>query len=320
MMNTYLILDASNLIYRSFFANIDEDDEMTVGLCYHIALTSLSKYHRKFNATDVVVAFDMPNSWRKLYTKDKDNCITRKLYKGTRRQGLTESQKNKLFTLDKNLEELADLLKSNTGIIVLKRAHLEADDLIAGFTQQYKHDKHVIISSDKDFIQLLDNGNVSLIDPNTDKPRDLADWDYDANYFMFEKCFRGDPGDNVQSSYPRLQAKKIKTAYINEFDRTNIMNHEFTVIEKLVDDEVKTHTYKTKELFEENKLLMDLTAQPEGIRELITDAISDAVENRAKFNYVSFLKFCGKHNLQNILTNIDKFTALLSGKGKKVSY
>ena len=314
-MKTYLILDASNLIYRNFFASLNEDQEMTVAICYQMALNALSKYHAKYNATDVVVAFDMPNSWRKVYTKDTETCVTRKVYKANRRQTMTESQKKRMADLDTHIQSLADLFKDSTGLIVLKRKFLEADDLIAGFTQKFPDDKHIIVSSDKDYIQLLGNGNVSIVDPNTDKQRDLVDWDGDANYFMFEKCFRGDDGDNVQSSFPRIRKTRIQKAYVDAFERTNVMKHEF-VVEYLENDELKTHTYQTEKLFEENRLLMDLTAQPEVIRELIDNTISDAVDNRGKFDYFTFVRFCGQYNLPNILSSMDRYTKLLSGKGK----
>lgn len=320
-MNTYLIMDASNLVYRTFFANLKgqgSDQSLDVGISYLSSLQTLAKYHRQFNANDIVIAFDMPNSWRKAYTKDKDYCVTRKIYKGHRRQNLTESEKRRLADLDTHLQELSDMFKTQTGLITLKRKHLEADDLIAGFVQKYKDDKHVIVSSDKDFLQLLSNGNVTLIDPATDKARDLSEWDYDAKYFMFEKCFRGDIGDNVQSSYPRLTSKKIKEAYVDEFKRANILNHAF-VVEKIGEDsQLQTVNYATKDLFEENQLLMDLTQQPEYIRELIDTTIDDAVANRGKYNHFNFIKFCGKHELVTILNNVERFASLLSGKGKQL--
>jgi hypothetical protein len=210
------------------------------------------------------------------------------------------------------------MFKERSGLIALKRKYLEADDLIAGFVQKYPDDKHIIVSSDKDFIQLLSNGNVTLIDPHSDKPRSLEEWDYDAGYFIFEKCFRGDIGDNVQSSYPRLRATKIKAAYTDEFAKANIMNHTFGVEELDTEGKLKTYTYKTKDLYEENQLLMDLTKQPEYIRELIDSTIEIAINNRGKYNYFEFVKFCGKYELIAILNNVSKYSALLSGKGKRI--
>lgn len=318
-MNTYLILDASNLVYRTFFANNrPTGGEFDVEMCYLATFNSLAKYHRKYQANDVVIVFDMPNSWRKLYTKDTEHCKTHKIYKGQRRQNLTESEKLKLAELDRHLDELATLFVERSGLIVLRRKYLEADDLIAGFVQKFKDHKNIIVSADKDFIQLLRNGNVTLIDPLTDTPRDLKDWNHDAEYFMFEKCFRGDAGDNIQSSYPRLRSDKIQKAYTDEFLRTNLMNHKFIVEMIDKDGKLKEKKYVTKELYEENQLLMDLTKQPEYIRELMDETIEAALVNRGKYNLVDFVKFCRKHHLQVIIDNVSKFSALLTGRGRGI--
>jgi hypothetical protein len=311
-MQTYLTLDASNLIYRTFFANIKEKDNITVGMTYHMSFMSLSKFAKKFKADQIVIAFDKPNSWRKQYTQD-ESSVTHKIYKGQRRQNLSTQEMKKLEELDAHLDELAIIFKDWTGVITLRKQDLEADDLIAGFTQQFKDDKHIIVSSDKDFMQLL-GGNVQLIDPMTEKARNLADFDYDPKYFMFEKCFRGDRGDNVQSSYPRLQAKKIQEAYTDSFKLANIMNHKFVVHEIDSEGKLKDHEYTTRELFEENQMLMDLTLQPEPVRELITETINEAIANRGKYDKFKFMRFCSKYELLTILGRIDEFTALLGGK------
>lgn len=315
MQETNLILDCHNLLHRSFLAGgMEEEEETFIGLAYHQALMTLNKYAKQYKAKNIVVTFDTPNSWRKIYTKDQKNCITRKLYKGNRRQDLTESQKKKFQILDSHIEEMYELFAAHSGLIVLKAKYLEADDLIAGYVQKFKDDHHIIISSDKDFIQLLSNPHVVLIDPFSDKPRDLVKWDNDAKYFMFEKCFRGDAGDNVQSAYPNVRSTKLKQAYIDEFVKTNLLNHNFVVESLDKDGVLQTHSYECGKLFEENKLLMDLAEQPEYIRELIDTTIMNAIEHRGKFNYFKFVKFLGKYELKKVLVDVDKFVPLMSGQ------
>lgn len=316
-MKTYLILDASNILYRTFFAHIEQSEDINIGMCHHSALMTMSKYYRKYKADEVVIAFDN-YSWRKAYTKNLKNCLTYKRYKSNRRQNLTQKQEETFARFDAHVEEFMQIMKAKTGLIVLERKFLEADDLIAGFTQQFPDDKHIIISSDKDFIQLLSNPNVSVIDPKTDKARDLSEWNFDAGFFIFEKCFRGDTGDAVISSYPRLRRDKIEKAWEDELLKVNLMNHTYTI--DVINPDTGTleqRTYKTGELFEENKMLMDLTAQPEYVRELIVEAIDNAFKNRGKFSYFDFVKFCGKYNLQNIIKGLDNLTPLLSGKGSR---
>lgn len=295
-----------------------DDEDLETDLIFHKIFNSLNKFYKKYNAHDVIVVFDS-KSWRKIYTSDEnEDKVTHKKYKGHRRANLTESKKIKLGIIDSQLNEFYEVLKSQTGLIVLKEKYLEADDLIGGWVQRFHDHKNIIISSDKDFIQLLVNGNVTLIDPLTDKPRDLLEWEDDAAYFMFEKCFRGDVGDNVINAFPRLRSNKIKEAYTDEFKRTNIMNNSF-IIESLDDSgTLIKHTYRTGDLYDENKLLMDLTCQPDYIKELIDQSITNAIENRSSFNYFNFLKFLGKHELQAIIKDVDKFVPLLMGTGSGV--
>lgn len=339
-MKTYLIVDASNILYRSFFASLndtytkkshnyngyDEDknsdvsilpnlnEEIDIGLAVHKALVYLNKYYRQFKANEIIMVFDPELSWRKAYTKNKDAAYTKKVYKANRRKDLTPSQIERFKVFDEHVDSFHKLLQEKTGVITLRKKYIECDDFIARITQLYPDDKHIIISADKDFMQLLGNKNVTLIDPATDKPRDLSEWDNDAQYFIFEKCIRGDIGDNVQSSYPRLRKNKIIEAYNNDLSRTNIMQHQFEV-EWLDNGVLQKHTYETGRLFEENRFLMDLTQQPEPIIKIMDAEIELALNNRGKFDYMGFLRYCGSLQLQSIVKDIANFVPLLSGKG-----
>lgn len=134
----------------------------------------------------------------------------------------------------------------------------------------------------------------------------------DHEFFMFEKCIRGDAGDNVQSSYPKLRKTKIDEAYADPYVCQNLMEHEFTVDYYDEDGNVVTKTYKTKELFEENQLLMDLRKQPDYIKKIIKKSIVNGFKNRSTFNLKEFLKFCNKHELNRILDNASPITKMLN--------
>lgn len=306
-------MDANNLLYRTFFAQIKEPEDVVIGMCHHSALWTINKYYKQYPADEIVMAFDA-YSWRKLYTKNLDECVTYKKYKGTRRQNLTASDTLKLEKFDAHVQEFADMLRNETSILVLQQKYLEADDLIAGYIQNRPDTDHILISSDKDYIQLLGKNKLNLIDPDSGKPRSLSDWDNDPEYFMFEKCIRGDTSDNVMSAYPRLQSKKIKLAYTDEYLKENIMNHTFTVPVNLDNGEIDELTFRTRDVFEENRLLMDLEAQPEYIKNIMKTSIEESIKNKGTFNYVKFLKFCGKHQLKNILDKVDQFVPMLAGK------
>jgi 5'-3' exonuclease len=311
-MKTYLIIDASNLIHRIFRAHIKDKEDVLLGMCVHSVLYAIKKYYSKYNPTDIVIAFDSEvKSWRKKYT-DSPEAKTYKKYKGNRRQNLTESEKQKYELLDNFILEMKMMFKTQTSLLVLEGEELEADDVIAAFTQVMADDKCIILSSDNDFIQLLRNSNVTLINPLTDKPIDLAEWDFNADYFMFEKCIRGDSGDNVMSSYPRLRSDKIKQAFNDHFHYQNLLNNQFKVEFFDKDGTLITKEYVTKDVFEENHLLMNLERQPDSIKKKMYKAILNAIDNRGKFDYIKFLRFCGRHNLENVAKNVSEFTKVLS--------
>ncbi len=304
-MTKYLVFDISNLLYRTFFAHHTEDDITIAGLATHSALLVLNKYYRQFKPHKIVMAFDN-QSWRKDYTAS-EACISKKPYKGNRRQGMTPREKIKYDQFCAHLAEFQVIIRDHTSVITLSNEGLEADDLVAGFVQMQTLDpeNHItIVSGDGDFIQLLGTPNVRLIDPATGKDRTLEEWDGDAEYFLFEKCLRGDRGDNVQAAFPRVRSTTIKKAYTNEFEKTNLMNQTWKGTDGT--------EYIVKHLFKENQLLMDLRCQPEDIQVKIMTTILAALKNPGTFSYFHFMKFLGKYELKKVAEQADQFVNMLS--------
>lgn len=298
-----LMFDGSNILYKTFYANANEDAVTTAGLAHHAGLTTLNKYYKLYKPDTTIVAFDRSN-WRKAYTKS-DACVSKKPYKGNRRLTMTPKQQEKYAAFCEHIAEFEDLLRKQTGIITLARDGLEADDLMAGVAQLF-HETHdiIIISADKDLMQLLRYPSVVLIDPATGKPRTLVDHEMDADLFMFVKCIRGDAGDNVQSAFPRVRMTRIKEAYTDPYSRANLMEETWT-------DETGREM-KVKELYAENQLLMDLAMQPPEIREAIEDGVLEGFDNKGTFNHFHFLRFCGKFGLVNISNSLENFVKMLT--------
>lgn len=301
----YLMFDMSNLLYRTFFAHHTEDDTTIAGLAAHSALTTLNKYFREQKPNKVVAAFDR-TSWRKEYTAS-DECISKKPYKGNRRQTMTPAEKIKYQQFCAHLNDFEALIAENTSIITLAGAGLEADDVMAGFVQVVTLDptnEVVIISADKDMIQLLRFDNVRLVDPASGKDRSLEDWNGDPDYFMFMKCIRGDAGDNVQSALPKVRETRILKAFNDPYERANLMNESWNGADG--------RQFVVKDLYKENQLLMDLAAQPDDIQKLIVKTVVQAMKNPGKFSYFHFMKFLGKYELKKVAEQADNFVPLLS--------
>lgn len=306
-MKKILCVDASNLLYRTFYAYKNEDDTTLAGMAHHLALTTLNKYFKAFKPHQIVLCFDRSN-WRKEYTKS-EKCISKKIYKNNRRKDMTPKQKQKYQQFLTHLNEFESLMKEHSTSVVLAANKLEADDLIAGVVEYCNLDPNeqnqiIIISSDQDLLQLLKHPNVQLINPSNGKERTLEDWDGDANLFLFEKCIRGDRSDNVQSAFPNCRKTKIRKAYEDPLAKTNLMH------EKWVNE--NGHEFVVKDLFKENELLMNLQKQPDDIQKVMFKTIMDGFNNPGTFSYFHFIKFCGKYELKKIIEQAENFTRMLS--------
>lgn len=303
-MKTFLVFDASNLLHRTFFAGYAAnggDDHVMAGLALHAAFTTLNKYFNKYNPTKVICTFDRPN-WRRLYTQS-DLCLSGQIYKGTRRQNMTPAEQLRYKMFQEHVLEFEDIVRTRTSMVCLAADQLEADDLMAGFAEMYQDDRVIVISADKDLMQLLKFPNVTLIDPMNDKAR-VCD---DVKWFMFLKCIRGDRGDNVASAYPRVREAKVRLAFEDEFERLSMMNHTYKTIRNGEEVEVRVG-----DLYEENVLLMDLFSQPKPVRKLIRNTITEGMENPGKYSHFHFLKFCNKHDLKKIVEKVDNYIKMLS--------
>ena len=303
MNKKYLVFDISNLLYRNFYANKSQDDLTAAGIAHHMALVTLNKFYKMFKPDQIILTFDR-SSWRKIYTASEE-CISKKKYKGNRRQNMTPAEKKKFELFVEHLKDFEEIVRVHTSMVCLAGDLLEADDLMAGFVQSHQDAKEiVIVTADKDMLQLLRHDNVTLLNPMNGKPRDLKEWDGDADLFMFEKCLRGDLGDNVGSAYPRIRKTKIWKAYSDPMERANIMHDTWR------DQEGREMV--VKHVFKENELLMDLTAQPETVRRKMDEVIEHEMENPGKFSYFKFLGFCGKYELKKISEGIEQYIPMLS--------
>lgn len=308
----YLLFDMTNVLYRTFFANKSEDDVTIAGIAHHMALTTLNKYFKYYKPRKkIIMCFDR-SSWRKEYTKS-DKCISGKAYKGNRRKDMTAAQKEKFEKFLEHINEFRDIMQEHTSAVVLDALRLEADDLMAGACDVLSLDDDaeiIMISADQDMIQCLKHPNVTLINPADGKARSLDDWGGDANLFMFEKCIRGDRGDNVQSSYPRCKKTRILRAYNDPLERANLMHDVIKIPDP--EDPTKAKEFVVKHLFKENELLMDLSKQPEDIYRLVINTVLKGIEDPGSYSHFHFLKFLGKYEMKKVADSLDLFVPMLS--------
>lgn len=301
----YLILDTTNILYRTFYVHKQEDVKIITGLAFLSVLNSIKNYYETYAPNKIVLTFDSPN-WRKDYTLS-EKCVSKKPYKGDRRKNMTPSEQTKYDAFKSHISVFYEVMDRYTSTLCLKENKLEADDLIAGFIDTHPEDTHVLISRDNDFIQLLDNHNLTIIDPFTSKKKTLLDWNSDIDYHMFIKCIRGGE-DNIQSARPGIRETKLKKIWDNykngdKFEYANFMNESWS-------DGITT--FVVGDLYKENQLLMNLRSQPDDIQILIAKTIAKEKSRQKRFNMFEFVRFCGEHDLKNVSSKITEFANMLN--------
>ena len=162
-------------------ADIEED------LLRHMVLNSVRAYNVKFKDEfgEMIIACDAGNNWRRQVFP---------YYKANRRKNREKSEINWTAVFE-TLNKVRDELKDYFPYRVIRVDGAEADDIIGTLAQTYgnTNEKILILSGDKDFVQLQAFMNVQQFDPVQKKWRKTNDVDK----FMKEHIIRGDAGDGV---------------------------------------------------------------------------------------------------------------------------
>jgi hypothetical protein len=314
-MAKHLIIDTANILFRVAAANGKYNNSGTpedqAGLAMHMSLQSINKYYKKYKPDKLALTFEGRNNWRKNYTKSSE-CISGKLYKGNR---VKDASMDAYFEL---MAAFEDLVRNHTSMICLSNPILEGDDLFGGYISKHvaMGDEVIGLSGDKDFVQFLKHEKFTLINPDKGKERTVEEvcGVDDAKFFMFEKAFRGDKGDNVFPAYPRVQKKRLLKAYTDEYELSNLLNETWSVTDP---ETSETKTFRVGDLYNENMLLMNLEQQPEFVKDAIKHTLDFETENCGKFSFFHFQKFCGKFGLTRISENSTAFVDMFSATGKK---
>jgi hypothetical protein len=323
-----MILDLQNLFLRVRYGMRAPDIDAQVGMSLHICLTSIKKVWNQFNGQHLVVCLE-GRSWRKdVYPIYKNNRKAIALARTPR-----EVEDDKVFF--EIMDDFIQFMKTQTNATVLQHQNAEADDLIARWIFLHPEDDHVIISTDSDFQQLIApnvkiyNGIAGLLytdtgifDKDNNPALDKKNQPLPApnpGWLLFEKCIRGDAGDNVMSAFPGVRKNRMQAAWDDRtnkgFDWNNLM------LSKWTDQDGVEH--RVKDDYERNCLLVDLTKIPPDLVDkfdrMIVDAVLEPVKKQVGINLI---RFCNKHGLVRIEKNSSEFSSCLSSsyQGYLLSY
>ena len=317
---TYILVDTANTFFRARHV-INGSADIKLGMAFHITLNSIKKAWQDFNGSHVVFCLE-GRSWR------KDYYAPYKRNRSDARAAHTEKQAEEEKVFWEAFDTFKTFIAEKTNCTVLQNPQLEADDLIAGWIQTHPNDKHVIISTDTDFVQLiapnvrqyngvmetttthegiLDKKGKRVIDKKTNEAKAVPN----PEWLLFEKCMRGDPTDNVFSAYPKVRKNKLEEAFNDRASKGFAWNN--MMLQRWVDHNGLEH--RVLEDYERNRKLIDLAAQPQDIRDVITETINtNAVPKTIDQVGIRLLKFCNLYDLKKITDSIQQYAEPFQAK------
>ena len=186
-----VIVDFNGLAIGSIMGQLQRGEELSENLVKHIILNNLRVYRNKYKEADhgkMVIACDS-YSWRKDVFPE---------YKAQRKANRSKDKHDwqQIFDL---IESTLQDLRENFPYAVIKIDSAEADDIIGALTVEmsdFGGEDVVIISADKDFIQLQQYGHVIQWSPMFNKMI-VED---DPRRYLFDHILKGDSGDGVPNA------------------------------------------------------------------------------------------------------------------------
>lgn len=283
-----IILDYSAIAMAAFFARGSSAEE---SMLRHFILNSVRlhnvNYRDKYGK--MVIACDS-RSWRKdAYPQ----------YKANRKTGRDKSEVD-WDAVFQTFTKVKEELKENFPYTVVTVDGAEADDIIATLvkeTQEFgKNEPVIIISSDKDFVQLQRYGNVKQYSPITKK---FITHEKPVEY-LYEHIFKGDSSDGV----PNVLSDDDTFVDVDKRQRP-LSKKKIALWLDNVDDLESVMSYDELRNYQRNKKVIDLNEIPDEV----TNNIKQEVENSqpSKLAGSKVLNYLIQNRLNSLVESVQEF-------------
>lgn len=281
-----ILVDLNQVMIANLMANIGNHHNAAIdeNMIRHMVLNSLRankvKFEKEFG--EMIICADDKNYWRR---------TTFPYYKAMRKKNRDESELdwNAIFTA---LNRIREELKTFFPYKVIQIETAEADDIIGTIAHRCgtilnSGDPILILSSDKDYIQLHKYANVKQFDPI--RKRWITHSDPDK--YLLEHIIKGDTGDgipNILSSDNCFvvgeRQKPITQKRMTEFTGT------------ITNEQILRN-------FKRNQALIDLSQIPPHITQQIVDKLEEEnpKDKSQLFNYFMANK------LRNLMEHLQEF-------------
>jgi hypothetical protein len=285
-----IIFDFSGIVVPNIFA-LEPDEELNQGVLRHITLNSLRMHYTKFKneyGKNVFIACDS-SSWRKdVYPE----------YKAARSTKRDES-KIDWSQVYSWLDEIKQEINEYTPFTLINTPKAEADDVIATLVERYSNENILIVSADKDFLQLQQNPNVKQYSVYTRKMMK----EEDPHRYLLEHILRGDSSDGV----PNVLSDD--DTFITEGKRQSPLRKKR--LDELCESWINTGTpYFDNEIhlrnFYRNQRMIDLSFIPIELKEQINYEIDEKLEAK-KPNVNRMMNYLISKRCQKLLGQLSDF-------------
>ena len=280
-----ILVDLNQVLISNLMAQTrgKSDVKPNKDMIRHMVLNSLRGFNLKFREEygTMVLCSDAGDPWRREIFPN---------YKHGRRKSRVDGpfDWDNIFQI---ITEIKNEIRDNFPYIVMYVKNCEADDIIATLVKQQTESKYLIVSGDKDFIQLQHYGNVYQFSPLL---KGFVGEQEDPIKFLREQIIKGDRSDGVPNIlsdddiFLREQRQKpINKKRLSEW--SNI-------------DNIPLGS-QTRKYFERNKTLIDLSEIPESIEKRIINSFKDyKVKSRTLL-----LPYFIENKLKSLIENINDF-------------
>ena len=282
-----ILVDFNQMVIANFMQYQKQfTDDNALDMLRHMILNNIRMINRKFKEEwgEINFCCDGPNNWRKKAFP---------FYKANRKKQREENPQNvdwqKLFdfitTIKKELSE-------EFPYKVLNGSECEADDIIATVCKHYhKEDNILIVSSDKDFIQLHKYEGVKQWSPLTKKFLNVTD----PIKFKNELIIKGDRSDGV----PNILSQD--DTFVSEMRQKKLTKKK--IEDWVVQDPEKVLEGEVLRNFKRNQQLIDLDYVPNPIEiNILDDFKGEHFTGRNKM-----LNYFVKHKLKDLTESLQEF-------------
>jgi len=179
-----ILIDFTQVVIGSLMVALNRGEDLDDDLVRHLILNNIRYYRTRFTEDygEVVICCDSKHYWRKDYFPN---------YKANRKVDRKKSEYNWDLIFE-TLNTIRDEIRENFPYKVIEVYGAEADDVIALLCQHRGLEKNIIVSSDKDFIQLHNN----IIEQYSPVTKKMVTHPTPKEYLV-EHILKGDRSDGV---------------------------------------------------------------------------------------------------------------------------